>query len=127
MDVRGCTKGKGGGWQRRGRTAGGQRRRHRMCHVWRIRVERRWMGGFGREGDTTQQQYDTIMTKQRAQNTQIKIIEYTNNTQTPWAQREVKIEQEGARPGEAEVEAKSLVIRNQKEEGDSWRGGGSVL
>lgn len=37
-----------------------------------------------------------------------KIIEYTKNTQTPpWVQEEVKTEQEGAKPGKADVEAKS--------------------
>lgn len=59
------------------------------------------------EGDnTTTRQHDNDKTTSTEHTN--KIIEYTKNTQTPpWAQEEVKIEQEGARPGKAEVEAKS--------------------
>lgn len=68
-----------------------------------------WGGGH----NTTQQQYNTTLTKLQTQKTQTKIITFSNNTQTPpWALWEIEIEQEGARLGEAKTEVESLVIRN---------------
>lgn len=113
MDVRGCTKGKGEGEGGEEGWLGG-RRHHQRSRVWRVRVDRK--ESEGREGDTTQQ-YNTTMTKTTSTEHTNKIIEYTKNTQTPpWGQWEVKIEQKGCEAGGGwGREAKSLVIRSQRE------------